>query len=120
MHKDYIKLSVKKEVINHTTHTIIIAHSWPMASKNHSPTIKKEKREVFGLPNNEKNNVYCYAYALSPAINPLPRIAVMIITVSKINTTIAVITIKIGNQSVTVPMELDVSFITSVAVLLAS
>lgn len=55
-------------------------------------------------------------YADPPAINPDPLIAVIIITVNKIRTTIAPITIKIGYQSVTLDILLVVSLITSIAV----
>jgi hypothetical protein len=51
-----------------------------------------------------------HSYAL--ATSPEPLIAVIIITVNKIRTTIAVITLIIGNQSVTPAIADAVSFIT--------
>jgi len=56
------------------------------------------------------------SHADPPAISPDPLIAVIIITVNKINTTIAPITINIGNQSVTDDILVVVSFITPIAV----
>jgi len=87
-----------------------------MASKNHSPTRKNKKREVFGLPLKKEKKFIVSVYALPPVINPDPLIAVIIITVKRIRTTIAVITIKIGNQSVTELILDVVSLITSMAV----
>jgi len=54
--------------------------------------------------------------AYADATSPEPLIAVIIITVNKINTTIAVITIMIGNQSVTPAIDRVVSFIILCAV----
>ena len=49
-----------------------------------------------------------------PCIIPEPLIAVIIITVSKIRTTIAPITIKMSNQSVTLDIACPVSLITPI------